>query len=163
MVASRSSISTWIALLGIILVPACTEVSLGAEGASAAEASSAIKIELSARRPAWAASERIFIDAQITNGSKEPKRLPYLFHCLIEVNGRLYTQFPKPIMENGGLFDLKAGATMPLYSVVLNDKARPVLDAKSGRVPLALPPGEYKVAVVLQGIRSNMVKVSVVQ
>lgn len=128
----------------------------------AAEPSS-VEVHLEPRKAAWGLQETWYFDVTVKNGSQAPIDVPYLYDGVIEIDGSLYTQFPKPRIAGNPNRSIPAGAEERHGTLTLNGKAFQTVDAKTGELPLKLGAGEHTLTLILGKHQSREIKLKVAE
>jgi hypothetical protein len=116
----------------------------------------AVEVVVAPRKATWTSQEVWSFHVTVKNGSDARVEVPFLYEGLIEIDGSLYTQFPKPRIEGNPKLAIGPGAEEKT-TLTLNGKGLGTLDAKTGTQPLKLGPGEHTLTLILGEHRSQRI------
>lgn len=115
-----------------------------------------IHVVIDSRKASWNLKEAWFFDVKLINPTDASIEVPFIYDAIIEIDGDLYTQFPKPHVE--GIPKLVIGSGKEgKATLTLNGKGFQTLDAKTGSVPLKLGAGEHTLQLILGKHRSKTI------
>ncbi len=119
-------------------------------GTMSGEESSSVEVLVVARKAEWVQAEAWYFDITIKNATDTRVNVPYIYDGLIEIDGKLYTQFPKPkIVGAEPDRTIEPGETTNHGTLTINGKGFDTVDAKTGKVPLKLAAGEHSLKLSL--------------
>lgn len=122
-----------------------------------------VSISVVPRKAEFALDEKAFFDVKVKNPAASDIRLPYLYDAVLEIDGALYTQFPKPKrLPEHAQQTVKSRSEIEHGTLTLNGSFETV-DARTGKVPLELAPGEHILTVQLGSYRSSQVKFKIAE
>jgi len=116
----------------------------------------AVEVVVAPRKASWTSQEAWSFHVTLKNRSDARVEVPFLYEGLIEIDGSLYTQFPKPRIEGNPQLAIGPGAEEKT-TLTLNGKGFDTLDAKTGIQPLKLGPGEHTLQLILGEHRSQRI------
>ena len=114
------------------------------------------------RKAAFGRSEPVYFDVFVANPTTNNIVVPFIYDCVIDIDGAHYTQFPKPTLI-GDDGEIIRGATFqatsseaPHGTLTLNGPFSTV-DAATGRLPLNLTTGRHTLILICGSYRSDAV------
>jgi hypothetical protein len=115
------------------------------------------------RKAEFSQKESWFFDVKVKNPTASDIQLPFLYDAVLEIDGALYTQFPKPkLSPEHAQQTVKSRSEIEHGTLTLNGIFETV-DARTGNIPLKLAPGEHHLTVQLGPFRSSKIKFKLVE
>lgn len=120
------------------------------------------------RQDVFKLAEAAHFDVVVANPTGDAITVPYIYDCVIEIDGARYTQFPKPrlVDENGQAITgriFPAQTELSHGTLTLNGKNFTTVDAKTGKRPLVLAAGKHTLVLIGGPYRSAGVTFTVAE
>lgn len=148
-----------VAFCSIVLVGCSLHESRPSEQArtsAATDKEKAVTIVVTPRSASWRLADAHYFDVIVKNRTPDVIKVPHIYDSFIEIDGKLYAQFPRPKLTGETKRVIQGNSDSTAGTVILNGPFSTV-DARTGKLPLKLAIGEHELVLICGPHRSNTV------